>query len=350
VSPPQLSSIIRITLSILDLSSALNKIRIQIRQDLASYFETKWPIRLKLKNLITIFFILICWSNFAFAENQVHILIVDNSYESPYQETVAGFKKQLSAPADIKFTELTFLQAKVLTQNEIEHLKPDLIYALGSDSIQWASSQITRIPIVASMALKDDLLRQSANITGVKLRYSIKTQLQLLKKFFSQKKTIAILFNPNENAKTVEEISKVSHENGFNMVAIPVESPKNLPFALEQMANNVEIMFAIPDETVMSIKTAKELLLASFRNKVPLVGLSDNWVKSGAFYALSWDFEDLGRQCGSLAEKLLKGVSIQSIPPEYPRKVTYTINAKIAEQMNMQIPEDLLKGAKIVFN
>jgi putative tryptophan/tyrosine transport system substrate-binding protein len=100
----------------------------------------------------------------------------------------------------------------------------------------------------------------------------------------------------------------------------------------------------------MSVNTAQEVLLASFRNKVPLIGLSDNWVKSGAFYALSWDYEDLGRQCAVLAQKLLNGAPVSTVPPEQPRKVTYSINAKIAEHMNMEIPEGILKNAKMVFN
>ena len=345
-----LSSITRNPLSIHYFEWPIDDKQLHVSPNRARYFQFKHVAFLRFSRLIVTFVLLITWTDFVFAENNVHILIIGNSYENPYQETVTGFKKQLSAPANIKFTELTLAQAHALAQQEIERLKPDLIYALGSDSIQWAASKTTRIPIVASMALKNDLLRQSANITGVSLRYSMKTQFQLLKKFFSRKKTIAILFNPDENATTIEEIREVCQQTGFNMVAIPVESPKELPFALEQMANKVEIMFAIPDETVMSVKTAKELLLASFRNKVPLVGLSDNWVKSGAFYALSWDYEDLGRQCGTLAQKLLNGASVQTTPPEYPRKVTYTINAKIAEQMNMEIPEDLLKGAKMVFN
>jgi putative ABC transport system substrate-binding protein len=100
----------------------------------------------------------------------------------------------------------------------------------------------------------------------------------------------------------------------------------------------------------MSVNTAKEVLLASFRNKVPLIGVSDNWVKSGAFYALSWDYTDLGLQCADQAIKLLSGTPVRSIPPEHPRKVTYTINTKIAEHMNIDIPESLLKNAKMVFN
>ena len=82
---------------------------------------------------------------------------------------------------------------------------------------------------------------------------------------------------------------------------------------------------------------------------MPLIGLSDNWVKSGAFYALSWDYGDLGQQSAVL-QKILNGATVQSISPEHPHKVTYTVNAKIAEHMNMEVPEDLLKNAKMVFN
>jgi putative tryptophan/tyrosine transport system substrate-binding protein len=65
---------------------------------------------------------------------------------------------------------------------------------------------------------------------------------------------------------------------------------------------------------------------------------------------LSWDYQDLGKQCAIQAQKILNGSPVQTVSPEHPRKITYTINAKIAEHMNMEIPEDVLKNAKTVFN
>jgi putative ABC transport system substrate-binding protein len=255
------------------------------------------------------------------------------------------------APAvSMKFTELALPQTQPSSAKQIDGIKPDLIYALGVDSTKWASLQTSTIPIVATMILKDDLFRTSPNITGVSLSYSISTQFQWLKKFFPQSKAVAVLYNPSENTATVKELSKVSEQYGLKLDAIAVATPKELPFALERLATNVELLLAIPDETVMSVNTAKEVLLASFRNKVPLIGLSDNWVKSGAYYSLSWDYEDLGEQSAAMAQKILNGISIKSISPERPRKVTYTINAKIAQHMNMEIPEELLNKAKIVFN
>ena len=300
---------------------------------------------------LLIAFCICTWAGSLLADKtSSHILIVTNSNDTPYQEAVAGFKKQMSSSGGVKFTELVLPQAQPPSAKQIASIKPDLIYALGNEAAKWAGLQTSSIPIVASMVLKDDVFRQSANMTGVSLGYTLSTQFQWLKKFFPQQKSVAVLYNPAENAATVREIMVVSQQNGIKLIPIQVTTPKELPFALEQLASNVEILFAIPDETVMSVNTAKEVLLASFSNKVPLIGLSDNWVKSGAFYALSWDYVDLGEQTAILAQKVLRGSPVKTIPPEHPRKVAYTINAKIAEHMNMEIPEELLKKAKMVFD
>ncbi len=290
------------------------------------------------------------WTSPLLAEKNSHILIVTNSSDTPYQEAAEGFKKQVSDHGTIKFTELPLAQAQPPSAKEIDRIKPDLIFTLGADATKWASAQTNRIPIVATMVVKDDVFKQSTNVTGVSLGYPLRTQFQWLRKFFPQQKSIAILYNPVENADTIQEAKSLSQQNGLKLAAIPVASPKELPYALGQLANNIEVLFAIQDETVMSANTAKEVLLASFTHKVPLVGLSDNWVRSGAFYALSWDYQDIGKQCADLAKKILKGSPVNSITPEHPRKVTYTINSKIADHLDIEIPGELLKNAKMVFD
>jgi putative tryptophan/tyrosine transport system substrate-binding protein len=301
-------------------------------------------------SLIVLFIAVSGWAAPLLAEKTSHILIVANSNDAPYQEAIAGFKRQFSSTGSIKFTELVLPQTQSASAKQIDEIKPDLIYALGADATKWVTLQTSSIPIVATMVLKDDLFRGSPNITGVSLSYSMSIQFQWLRKFFPQLKAVAVLYNPSENAATIKEVAQISEQYGFKLVAITVATPKELPFALERLATNVDLLLAIPDETVMSVNTAKEVLLASFRNKVPFIGLSDNWVKSGAFYSLSWDYEDLGEQSAVMAQKILIGTPIKSISSERPRKVTYTINAKIAQHMNIDISEELLRKSKMVFN
>jgi putative ABC transport system substrate-binding protein len=291
--------------------------------------------------------------NSVLAEKVLNILIIANSNEEPYQQAIAGFKEQLSQMQKVRFTDIFVTQSKDSTKtvfSEIRDNKPDLIFSLGGEATETAIQNTSAIPIVSTMILKRFSFKQAANMTGVYLNYPLTTQFQWLKKFFFEQRKVAIFFNEEENSKTIQEAKKIADQEGLDLVAIPVQTPKELPYALDQLRNNIEIIMAIPDEVAMSPKTAKEVLLASFRNRVPLIGLSDNWVKSGALYALSWDYDDLGRQCAIQSDKLTKGASIQSVPIEYPRKTTYSINTKIAEHLNMDISQALLKNAKLIFN
>jgi putative ABC transport system substrate-binding protein len=281
------------------------------------------------------------------------VLIVCNSKDDPYQQAIKGFKEELSLTQKVRFNEISLSMEKnpdLTLSKLIKDKKPDLIYSLGGESTDVALRNTSKIPIVATMILKKFSYKGATNITGVYLNYPLTTQFQWLKKFFPEQRKVAIFFNPEENSATIHEARKIAAQERLELISIPVETPKELPYALDQLRNNIEILLAIPDEIAMSSKTAKEVLLASFRNRVPLVGLSDNWVKSGALYSLSWDFNDLGRQCAIQSDKLMKGASIQSVPIEYPRKTTYSINAKIAEHMNMEISQALLKNAKLIFN
>jgi putative ABC transport system substrate-binding protein len=214
---------------------------------------------------------------------------------------------------------------------------------------QQAEKMTHEIPIISTLGLTDKEFT-SGRSTGVCLTHSFKSQIEWLKKFFPEQQHIAVFYNPQENAKTIQQLQKVTEQAGLSMLSIPVQSPKQLPVALEQLSHNIEVLLTIPDELVLAPSTIKEVMLASFRNRVPLVGLSENWVKSGALYALSWDYDDLGRQCAEQTQKLLKGQSVASILPEKPRKVSYAINLKIAEHLDIALAETLIRNAKKTFH
>ncbi|MGZ8227074.1 MAG: ABC transporter substrate-binding protein [Methylococcaceae bacterium] len=296
------------------------------------------------------------WSNTVFADKAGHILIIANSVSEPYQQAIKGFKDDLSGQQGkrfIRFTDLYLNQidnGSLVIDRIIRENQPDLIYSLGEQSTELAMKSTLKIPILATLVANSQIFQRTKNITGVSMAYPLATQIEWLKKFFPGDAKVAILFNPQENAERVKKFGEIARHAGLNLIPIPVDAPKQLPYALEQLEKDIDLLLAIPDEIAMSPITAQEILLASFRNRVPLIGLSDNWVKSGALYALSWDYQDLGRQCAVQSVKLLKGIPIEKVYPEFPRKIVYSINAKIARHMNVEISETLLKNAKIIFN
>jgi putative ABC transport system substrate-binding protein len=118
---------------------------------------------------------------------------------------------------------------------------------------------------------------------------------------------------------------------------------------LDGIARTVDVLWGIPDSLVMTPQTAEPILLNTLKNKIPLVGLSSSWVKTGALYALDHDYVDIGLQSGELAGKLLNGTSASSIPHTYPRKVAYVLNLKTANLINLDLSQDRIKGALQIF-
>ena len=120
---------------------------------------------------------------------------------------------------------------------------------------------------------------------------------------------------------------------------------QDLADALDYVAEHIDVLWGVADKTVLSSRTAKSLLLFSYRNRIPFVGLSAAWTKAGALYALDRDYEDIGKQCGEMALKILQGATPQDLPPVSPRRVTYSLNLKVAQHMKVDIDGQLIQGA-----
>ncbi len=114
---------------------------------------------------------------------------------------------------------------------------------------------------------------------------------------------------------------------------------------MEKIKDKVDVLWGIPDNIVYSPRTSRSILLFTFKNKLPLIGISAPWVQSGALYALERDYSDIGIQCGEMAVKSLSGMAPESIPAEHPRRVVYHLNMKTAKHMGVVFEEELTKKA-----
>ncbi len=136
---------------------------------------------------------------------------------------------------------------------------------------------------------------------------------------------------------------------GVKLVPKPVETPRDIPDALESLANNVDLLWGITDQVVVSPQTAEPILLFSFRNKIPFAGLSTSWVKAGSLYALERDYVDIGAKCGEIAVKILSKTALRTIPVVPPRKVLFSINLKTARTMKIDVSQRISESATQVF-
>lgn len=282
------------------------------------------------------------------AEPGIAVLMGNDS--APYQAMLKGFQEHLNdngVQADYAVMQAGGDNGKAKQfAEEIDQQDIDLIYCLGTAACQSVQQLKKQRPVVASLVLTPESIYPEAQATGVFLNYLPGTQLQWLKKLFPQFRRIGVIYNPEQNQALIDKASATARQLGLELVTAPIDSPRELPSALKNLLRNIDILWALPDRMVLAPQSAKEVLLTSFRNRIPVIGASAPWVKGGALYALDWDYADMGAQNAAMALKIIKGTPINGIPMAEPRSVTYTLNLKTAKHMKLDVSKEITRAAK----
>lgn len=281
------------------------------------------------------------------------IIVLMSHDSAPYRETLEGFQGYLRDGG----TQIDYLTLQVgrddkeigkLAEN-IAQQDAKLIYCLGAQACHLVQQMNIQRPVVASLVLTAESIPTKPQGTGVFLNYLPQTQLQWLKKLFPQYRRIGVIYNPEQNQALVGKASVIANQNGLELITASIRTPQEIPSALKNLLQEIDILWALPDKIVLAPQAAKEVLLTSFRNRIPVIGASAPWVKGGALYALDWDYADMGAQNAAMALKVIRGTPINKIPVAEPRSVVYTLNLKTAKHMKLDMPAKLSRGAKHVY-
>jgi len=283
----------------------------------------------------------------------LRIAVLSTRDSRPYREARDGFNDQLhrqGVEADFRNFRLDGNASNTSrTLDQIEDYAPALVYTLGSRATRTALNAGLDAPVVACVVMSESTLTEGVNSTGVVLEFPVETQIEWLSQVLPRHKRIGVLYNPAQNAGTVEAASRAARKHGLTLISRAVEEPRDLPGALKDLGRRVDVLWGITDSVVVTAQTTERLLLFAYRNRIPFVGLSSAWVKAGAIYSLERDYLDLGAQCGEIAARVLEGESASAIPPATPRKVRLALNSRTVTHLKLDIPEAIVQQADQVF-
>lgn len=295
----------------------------------------------------------LCWLLYPPSAQAVkaHVIVLLSSDAGPYKEALQGLQQQLGS-SELQLDVYSLQGDAAQAPSTLERAHKDAAVAfvtLGTLATQAVLTGDSRTPVVAGLVLNAEAFRHAGNATGITLDLPVETQFEWMQKMLPASRNVGVLYNPKENQGRIDSAAKVARERGMKLVAVPVQTPQELPAALDELARQVDVLWSVADALVMSSQTAQPILLFSFRNRIPLVGLSSTWVKAGALYSLDWDYADIGRQAGEIVQRIQRGARIAEMPPASPRKLTYALNLKSAQQLKLSLPSGLVEGARQVF-
>lgn len=285
------------------------------------------------------------WGQAAVGSETGVLVVLSHSgepYATVHRSVTAGLMQAGVFPDAVSVEELGTLRARV------EKGPPQLFIALGSAAAEAVTSLDQRAPVVEGMILAAEAGSGSAPVTTISLAFPADVQLDWIHRVLPRARVVGVICGPSCDTAWLNEAGLHAAALGMRLEVRVIRSPTELPQALEAVADVADLLWAVPDSMVYTPQTTRHILLSGFRNKIPLIGLSEAWVKAGALYALTWDYSDIGAQCAERALAVLGGKDAAALPMVGPRAAVVVLNKRTAEHMKADIPPEVRAAARMV--
>jgi putative ABC transport system substrate-binding protein len=275
--------------------------------------------------------------------------------------TVTGFKAAL---AEAGFTEgenieydLQNAQGDMATATSIadKFASEDLglVFSVATPTSQAMAKASTTIPIVfcavtdpVGAGLVEDPDAPSANVTGVSDMQPVEPILELAKGLNPELKAVGAIYNAGESNSVflIEQEKAAAEAMGLEFVEATAGTTAEVKAAADSLVGKVQAITVIGDNTAVSALEA--IIKVCQENKIPLYAGDTDSVKRGAAAGFGFNYEDLGKQAGAQAAKILGGAAVADVPVEFAQNLILATNAAAAEKMGVTLPQELLDQAQ----
>lgn len=273
------------------------------------------------------------------------LLVVQSLSIKPYNDALQGFKAVCKSRLNrLVGPELSEADIRV----KVRRNKPDLILAIGMDALEKLKS-VKDVPIVYVMVLSPlNMLGDGGNITGVSMNLAPERQFAMLREVIPNVKKIGIFFDPGKNSNFISRVHNAASLMGIELLTKKVHSSREAVSSVEGLKGRVDVLWLLPDTTVVNPATIDLLLLSSIENKIPVLTFSDKYAEKGALLSLEVDAVEAGKQAGEMAVKILGGANINNIKGEDARESILTVNMIVAKKLGITINGNVIKHARII--
>ena len=245
---------------------------------------------------------------------------------------------------------------------DLVRLKVDVIVTGGGgNSVGLAAKNATTtIPIVMAIIGGDpvsagfaaSLARPGGNITGFS---SVSTELafrrlQLVKETFPSSTQVAFLWSPSISDSSdpgtgrLEETQAGAKELRIKVLPLKVQSSDELASAFETAASQRAGAVMIPGFMVNFYP--REIVDLSMKKRLPVSCDTRRDSERGVcLMSYGPNLADLFRRAATYVDKILKGAQPANLPVERPMKFDFVVNLKMAKQIGVTIPPNVLARA-----
>jgi putative ABC transport system substrate-binding protein len=230
----------------------------------------------------------------------------------------------------------------------------DAILAAAPPAVQAAAGATTSIPVIAidleSDPVASGFLRSLAhpggNVTGVFLDFpdfSAKC-LQLLTESVPTLSGVGLVWDPTTGSLQLKAVQEAAQGLGISVQV----------FEARRAADIADAFYMLDRSRIQGVLLLSSPLIAgnpqliadlAIRRNLPTISLFPEIARAGGLLGYGPDIQDLFRQVGTMARKVLQGTKVAELPAERPTRFQLVTNLKTAKALGLTVPETLLARA-----
>ena len=229
----------------------------------------------------------------------------------------------------------------------------DLVHCIATPTSQAIVKVITRTPVVYSSVtdpvdagLVKTMGPAGGNVTGVSDAWPYDRQVKLHSDMVPSAKKWGTIYNAGDanSVKSITWAKAAMKKYGLEYIEITVSTSAEVHMAAQSLANRVDAVFIISDNTVVS---AFESLVKVCNDKnIPLFGGGVESVPRGSIAALGFDYFQVGYTAGLKAVDILKGGrNPGDIPSSLTKRLKLVVNLKAAADQGLKLDPKYVKMA-----
>lgn len=282
------------------------------------------------------------WSCPAYAE-EASIWVVLSESGGPYAETAAALRVELSQLPQGG-------EMRVATWQEFHGISakpPQMVVTLGAVALRNViehaprEGSLARVPILAALlprASYDALVPKARQgLSAVFLDQPVGRYFDLLRLAMSERKKVGVLLG-RESSVLAPALLKAASTRGLQLVVAEVggDSDEIYP-ALRTLLGEADILLALPDNQVFNGGSLQNILITSYRQRVPMVAFSSGYVKAGAALALYVTPAQVATQVAGIVRSFANGRSLP--PPQLAADFALVANDRVARSLGVQVDD-----------
>ena len=245
---------------------------------------------------------------------------------------------------------------------KIEEFKPDLVIVFDDNACELVAMKYAgkTLPFVFCGMNGDpeDYGFPAENIAGVVERHHFEETIDLLKQLVPDVKKVAIITDNSptsrrfvtriEKTALPVEISECYATDDFDVWKAEV---KELQPKVDAIGLFVYHTIKDPEkDREVSLPPEDVLNWTLKNNKLPEFAFFDFTVRAGALCGVTLSGYEQGKAAAEIAIEILEGKEPADIPITCPEKGNPMVNERRAEELNITVPTDIIKGVEIIYN